>query len=511
MGPGLADVSDVTQLTSGGRRHFLAAGLALFALDVRLAHAQSILAVRVWPARDYTRVTLELDEALKFTHTLVDDPPRLVVDLDGIDVDSSLRDLLAKVQPDDPYIKTVRVGQYRPRLMRLVFDLKSRVTPQLFTLAPVAQYKHRLVIDLFPARAIDPLLDLLAEANARGGVELPPRGVPAPAATGPGAATGSNRSGSAQPATATGLPGTQARVDDAINALIRQREREAAEADAFNPYGDSIRIARNTRPSGPASASQVRAADNRHSQGPARKPIVDRLVTIAIDPGHGGEDPGAIGRAGTREKDVVLAIAKMLRERISQEPNMRAYMTRDADFFVPLHVRVAKARRVRADLFISLHADAWVKPDARGASVFVLSERRASSNAARWLARQENRADLVGGANLRHRDSTVARMLVEMSATALVKDSNRLARSVLSELDGVGELHKDGVEQAGFAVLKAPDIPSILVETAFISNPQEERRLANPKYQQQVAEAVFRGVRRYFTRHPVGSKGRPQT
>ncbi len=495
LGHSMARATEPATSENPKRRNFLAAGLALFALDVPIAHSQAVVAVRVWPSRDYTRVTLELDEALKFSKTLLTDPPRLVVDLEGIDVDSSLRDLVAKVLPDDPYIKLVRVGQYQPKLMRLVFDLKSEVIPQLFTLKPVAQYKHRLVIDLFPAKAIDPLSDM-----------------PAIESVGP---------------------------PDAIAEIIKQREKSAPPAlvkdepapkpiepptDDFNPYasfgsnGDSIRSARSAaaRAAQSKSHSNAQTADTnptdlRHTAAGHARPLVDRLVTIAIDPGHGGEDPGAIGAAGTREKDVVLAIGKILRERINREPNMRAYMTRDADFFVPLQVRVAKARRVKADLFISLHADAWVKPNARGASVFVLSERGASSSAARWLARQENRADLIGGANIKHRNSEVTRMLLEMNTASLIKDSNRFARSVLSELDDVAELHKDEVEQAAFAVLKAPDIPSILVETAFISNPEEEKRLASTRYQQKVAEAMFKGIRRYFSKNPPKGRNQRQT
>ena len=461
------------------RRRFFATslGACALALDVPLvisrAQAQSVAAVRVWPARDYTRVTIELEHSLKFTKTLMNDPPRLVVDLEGVDVDTELRELVAKVKPDDPYIQQVRVGQYRPKLMRLVFDLKSPVEPQLFTLAPIEQYKHRLVIDLFPAKSDDPLQQLLSEVESR------------KSADDLGATTDAERA-----AVYSG------------NAPVVRSEPVARGAPPPQRLG---------------TVNEVRLVDNRLEAAQAwrarraskeRKPVVDRMVTVAIDPGHGGEDPGAIGRGGTREKDVVLAIGQQLRDRINAEPNMRAFLTRDSDFFVPLHVRVAKARRIRADLFISIHADAFVRPDASGASVYVLSERGASSTAARWLARQENRADLIGGMNFKHRDREVTKMLVHMNMTNLVKDSNRLARSVLSELDEVGELHRDEVETAAFAVLKAPDIPSILVETAFISNPKEEKRLSNPRYQQKVAEAVFKGVRRYFVKHPPGGGGK---
>ncbi|MEK7694873.1 MAG: N-acetylmuramoyl-L-alanine amidase, partial [Pseudomonadota bacterium] len=231
-----------------------------------------------------------------------------------------------------------------------------------------------------------------------------------------------------------------------------------------------------------------------------------RLLTVAIDPGHGGEDPGAIGAAGSREKDVVLQIATRLRAKIDAQPNMRAMMTRDSDFFVPLNVRVQKARRVQADLFVSIHADAFLSPEARGASVFALSERGASSSAARWLANKENNADLIGGANMGNKDAQVARVLLDLSTTAQINDSMQVGRSVLQEIGGINKLHKGSVEQAGFAVLKAPDIPSILIETAFISNPEEERKLNDDSHQEQLANAILRGIKAYFARNPPLSK-----
>ncbi|MCX7271628.1 MAG: N-acetylmuramoyl-L-alanine amidase, partial [Burkholderiales bacterium] len=375
-------------------------------------------AVRVWPAREYTRIALELDEALRHTELLVPDPPRLVVDLEGLELDAALRDLVAKVRTDDPFIRQVRVGQFKPGVVRVVFDLKAEIAPQVFALAPAGSYGHRLVIDLYPAQPDDPLQALLQDVRER-------------------------------------------------------EEREERAARAVEP------------------------------------PAVTRLVTVAIDPGHGGEDPGAIGKGGTREKDVVLAIAQRLRERISREPNMRAFLTRDADYFVPLAVRVQKARRVQADLFVSIHADAFVRPDARGASVFVLSEGGASSSTARWLAERENQADLIGGLNLGRRNREVAQLLLQMSTDTQIRDSSNFARIVLGQLGTVGELHKPAVEQAGFAVLKAPDIPSVLVETAFISNPAEERRLADPDYQAKVAQAIHTGIRHYFIKYPPPARLKP--
>ena len=235
---------------------------------------------------------------------------------------------------------------------------------------------------------------------------------------------------------------------------------------------------------------------------------IDRLVVVAIDPGHGGEDPGATGPSGLREKDVVLAIALQLRDRINANPGMRSMLTRDADFFVPLHERVKKARRVQADLFVSIHADAFMSPDARGASVFALSEHGATSSAARWMANRENASDLVGGANVHAKDETVLRALLDMSTTAQIKDSLKLGGEVLGQIGRVGKLHKGSVEQASFAVLKAPDIPSILVESAFISNPGEETKLRDPEYRAQLVEALATGIQRYFARNPPLARSR---
>jgi N-acetylmuramoyl-L-alanine amidase len=468
-----------------GRRRFLkSVPGTLLALELPLAHGATVVAVRIWPAKDYTRVTLELDEPLKASHLLVPDPPRLVVDLEGVDTDPALKDLVAKVQANDPYIAAVRVGQNRPRVTRLVFDLKAPVAPQLFSLPPVAAYRHRLVLDLHPTVPVDPLAQLIEQtrgspagaARAQGDVPSPPATVPpgatpaAPPSSGGTPAPPSARSVPSAPSPrGGGAPAATTGPDDALAALIRERDPAPR------------------RPGSPA--------------------VVTRLITVAIDPGHGGEDPGAIGKFGTMEKDVVLAVAFRLRERINAEPNMRAFMTRDSDFFVPLATRVAKARAVQADLFVSVHADAFVLPHARGSSVFVLSDSTASSVGARWLASRENRADLIGGVNLPKRSREVASVLLDLSTSAQIRESKRLGSSVLGELRAIGDLHKVSVEQAAFAVLKAPDIPSILVETAFISNPDEERKLRDPRYQARLADAIFSGIRKHFRRNPPGPRG----
>jgi N-acetylmuramoyl-L-alanine amidase len=447
-----------------------------------IAWGASIVAVRVWPADDYTRVTIESDSALSARHFLAHGPDRLVIDVDGLELSPQLREIVGKVRSDDPYIAGVRVGQNQPRVVRLVVDLKQAVAPELFTLAPVAAYQHRLVFDLRPVRERDPLLELIrdkeqAEQKAAQAVQD---------------ALG-EFIGRMNAANAASAPATTA----AAGAAGLSPPLAAPPA----PYASAPQIAR-----APAVAASQPGAEALPPQTAQSK--IDRLVVVAIDPGHGGEDPGAIGPSGTREKDVVLAIALMLRDRLNAQPNMRAMMTRDSDFFVPLHERVKKARRVQADLFVSIHADAFMSPDARGASVFALSQHGATSSAARWMADRENASDLVGGANLRHKDETVLRTLIDMSTTAQIKDSLKLGNEVLGQIGKVGKLHKGSVEQASFAVLKAPDIPSILVESAFISNPGEEAKLRDPEYRTQLVAALASGIQRYFARNPPLARSR---
>lgn len=453
---------------SARRRTLLKAGgtLLLSVMAPLPASAAQILAVRVWPAPDYTRVTLENDSELKTEHFLITDPPRLVVDIDGLGLNDTLKSLVAKVESNDPYIKQVRVGQNRPNVVRLVFDLKEEIKPQVFTLAPVAGYKHRLIFDLYPMQPVDPIAALIEKGEW---------------STDPAAAAdGANP---ASPLPAAPPAQTQA-APDAIAKL-------EAEMSALN----------GTPP--------PHAVQPTPSKGGAKAPQkVVRMVTIALDPGHGGEDPGAIGASGSREKDIVLAVAKRLKAKLEQMPNTRVMLTRDGDYFVPLGQRVQKARKVQADLFVSIHADAWVSPTARGSSVFVLSEKGASSSAARWLANDQNKADLIGGANFAVQDKQIASVLFDLSTTAQINDSLKLGKAVLSEIGGINRLHKAAVEQAGFAVLKAPDIPSILVETAFISNPHEEAKLRDDGYQNQLADAITNGIKRYFADNPPMAKSR---
>ncbi len=393
------------------------------------AHALTLLkSVRVWPAQDYTRITLESPATIKWQLMPLKNPARLVLDLEGVDLNAALEGIAAKVKPNDPYIKNVRVARFKPGVVRMVLDLKTEVNPSAFMLAPVAEYGHRLVLDIYPEKPVDPLL----------------------------ASIGLNSDG------------------------------EPSKHD----------------PSQPAAASRSDA------ETPQEKPVTkapdngSRKIIIAIDAGHGGEDPGAHGAAGTREKDVTLAIAQKLKARIDQEPGMHGALTRDGDYFIPLQTRTLKARKMQADLFVSVHADAFVSPDARGSSVFALSERGATSTAARLLAQRENASDLIGGVNLAVKDPYLARTLLDLSQSATINDGLKLAKEVLSGMGGINRLHSRKVEQAGFAVLKSPDIPSILVETAFISNPDEEARLTDDDYQEKIAHAIFSGIKRYFAKNP---------
>ena len=407
------------------------------------AKLPSVVAVRIWPAPDYTRVTLEHDAPLKFNHFTVEDPDRLVVDIEGVEFNSVLDSLARKVATDDPYIKLLRAGRFKPGVVRLVMELKTKVKPQVFTLEPAGEYGRRLVVDVYPVNPPGPLMALLEGRK------------------------------------------------EAVEPLRNEQDFQIADK----------------RPDDMSKKPIIEAPEVQTTKK-SGKPIVDRLVTITLDPGHGGDDPGAIGKAGTYEKNVTLEVARRLKTRIDAEPNMRAILTRDSDFFVPLHMRVQKARRIQSDLFLSIHADAWIKPDARGSSVFVLSERGASSTQARLLAQRENQADLIGGVNLGAKDLFLARTLLDLSQTGTINDSMKLGKYLLGELGTVNTLHKASVEQAGFAVLKAPDIPSALIETAFISNPEEESRLNDDAYQEKLAAAIVRGIRQYFIKHPPGPKAK---
>ncbi|HET9337682.1 MAG TPA: N-acetylmuramoyl-L-alanine amidase [Casimicrobiaceae bacterium] len=412
-----------------GRRRALAWALLPAAqtfAPLAWAQAARIASARVWPAQEYTRVILESPAPLAWQVITLKDPDRVVLDLDGVDIGPEVAALAQRVHEGDPNLAGIRYGRKTPTVLRIVFDLKEGVVAQAFALKPVAEFGHRLVVDLIPQAPPDPLMALLDAERAK--------------------------------------PETPA-------AAPRSAEARATAA--------------------PAARDEPRP----------RRDAARRIV-VAIDPGHGGEDPGAVGRRGTYEKNVTLAISRRLRAEIDATPTLRAMLTRDDDYFVPLATRVQKARRAQADLFVSIHADAFRESRARGSSVFALSENGATSAAARWLAQKENEADLIGGVNLDVRDPVLARTLLDLSQTAQINDSLKAGRHVLAELASVNALHKASVEQAGFAVLKAPDVPSILVETAFISNPDEEQKLRDPRHQARYAESIADGIRRYFSRNP---------
>jgi N-acetylmuramoyl-L-alanine amidase len=405
---------------------FAAASLTLLVTRPGSAAAPSILAVRVWPAADYTRVTLECDQPVRYSQMLLQDPERLVVDLDGVEFNSVLAGLPKQILPNDPNVKLIRAGRNKPGVVRLVVELKGKVKPQVFFLKPVGDYGYRLVLDLYPAEPPDPLM-----------------------------------------------------------ALLKDTPDEA-----------------------PLKADTHLDAKDQATDKQGEKPNLARLVTVVIDPGHGGEDPGATGQGGHHEKDVTLSIGRRLKALIDAQPNMRAVLTRDGDYFIPLGERVVKARRLHADLFVSIHADAFIRSTARGSSVFVLSEHGASSSAARWLAQRENAADLIGGVNIGVKDPYLARTLLDLSQTATINDSLKLGKDVLEKIGTINALHKGRVEEAGFAVLKAPDIPSILVETAFISNPEEEKRLLDDHYQDEMADAILEGIQAYFSKNPAVARSK---
>ena len=419
-------------------------------------------------------MTIESDGLLATKQLFVASPPRLAVDIEGIELSPQLRELVARVVPDDPFISGIRVGQYAPGVVRLVVDLKQPALPQVFNLPPIAAYQHRLVFDLYPTQVADPLQALIDQRLNE----------PAPRVVAP----------------------------DPLGDLMAQQAQKPASKSTENAPVSIAAPAISTRAGGQNDskvAPPVAVSPSTPAPTPSR---TDRLIIVALDPGHGGEDPGAIGPAGTREKDVVLSVARKLQTRINATSingnPMRAFLTRDADFFVPLQVRVQKARKVQADLFISIHADAFTTPQASGASVFALSQGAASSSAARYMANKENQADLIGGVNVTAQDTQVARALLDMSTTAQINDSLKLGSAFLSEIGAFAKLHKPRVEQAGFAVLRAPDIPSVLVETAFISNPDEEAKLRTDEYQEQLADALMRGISRYFARNPPLARSR---
>ena len=436
----------------------LAASLLLGSIHVQAAN--NITAARVWPAQEYTRIAFESTAPIKYQLIILKNPDRLVLDMEDIELNGVLKTLSDKILSGDPYIKQVRAAKYKPNVVRIAIDLKGEVKSNLFALAPAGDYKNRLVLDIYPLQ------------------------------------------------------------DELMSMLDKKLNKPEPNADINQPV---LKPVIEPLPSS-TSAPEDKAPDTTESQttptlptpNPAEnknQPLImnkqgDRLITIAIDAGHGGEDPGAHGANGSFEKNITLKIAKKLKEKIDAEPNMRGILTRDGDYFIPLHGRVVKARNAEADLFVSIHADAFINQAARGSSVFALSERGATSASARYLAKKENESDLIGGVSLDDKDPVLARTLLDLSQAATINDSLKLAQAVLGNIGKVNSLHKGKVEQAAFAVLKSPDIPSILVETAFISNPEEERKLNDEDYQDKLVGSIVNGIKKYFSGNPALAKSK---
>jgi N-acetylmuramoyl-L-alanine amidase len=453
----------------------IVAMLLSMALTVHAATSTELIAARVWPGSDYTRITFESSKPLTHRMTQLANPERLVLDIDEVALNDVLKSLTSKIQGGDPYIKAVRTGIFKKGTVRVVIDLKTKINPKLFALKPAGQYKDRLVLDIYPEQ--DPLMALLEKGTPALSPEAP----------------------------ATEQGGWSPGKDVAVAPPAEPKVEKPAEKVVEKPAEKSVE--KTTEKSAETIAEKpADTADEPADETPM--PKVDRLITIAIDAGHGGEDPGARGANGSHEKDITLAIAKKLKAKVDGVPGMRAVLTRDGDYFIPLHGRVVKARKLQADLFVSIHADAFVRPDARGSSVFALSERGATSTMARYLAKKENESDLIGGVSLDDKDPNLARTLLDLSQTATINDSLKLGKAVLGRLGEINNLHKNSVEQAGFAVLKSPDIPSILVETAFISNPEEERRLNTEEYRDKMARAILAGIKKYFASNPPLAKSK---
>jgi N-acetylmuramoyl-L-alanine amidase len=406
-----------------------------FLIPLQAVAAITINAVRVWPAEDYTRITLEADTPIKHEMVMLKDPDRLVLDLQDVELGGVLKGLSDSILASDPYIQGVRTGNFKPGIVRVVVDLKTGIKPNVFSLPPAGEYKHRLVVDIYPLQ--DPLMAMLEKKNS---------------------------------------------------AIFKPAEESAPTDSQAAPVPEAAEV----------KPAPEKAPEDKKGDG--------RMITIALDAGHGGEDPGARGPSGTNEKDITLAIAKKLKAQIDAEPNMQAVLIRDGDYFIPLNGRVIKARKLRADLFISIHADAFTRPQAHGSSVFALSERGATSASARYLAKKENESDLIGGVSLNVKDPHLARTLLDLSQTAMINDSLKLGKAVLGHMEKINDLHKNAVEQAGFAVLKSPDIPSILVETAFLSNPGEERKLRDNAFQEKMAASILSGIKDYFASNPALAK-----
>jgi N-acetylmuramoyl-L-alanine amidase len=435
-----------------------------------LAADTTVKSVRVGLTPDYTRITLESNQPLEYELSMLENPHRVVVDLNNTQLSQALSALPQKVNAIDPFVQKIRVGQYKPHVIRLVLDLKANVVPRTSVIEPKENFAHRLILDIYhPDKAGK------VEQNARAG-------------------------------TSASADFEADVLDELVANLVQGGAKQKTEPakliwpHAPKPQLPQLSSANQAKPIGNSAATP-----NRKPGKAPQKSLAPRILIIAIDPGHGGKDPGAVGNQGTHEKDVTLAIAKKLKERIDKESNMRAILTRDGDYYISLPQRRINARRANADLFVSIHADANPKAHAHGSSVFTLSEHGATSTTASWLANKENSVDndLMGGIDITSKSKDIKELLLDLSLNATINDSVKLAEYVLKQLGGINHLHKRNVEQAGFAVLKSPDIPSILVETAFLSNPKEEEKLRSKGYQDKMADAMYLGIKKYFADNPA--------
>ena len=435
--------------------------------------ANTITAARVWPAQEYTRVAFESIAPIQYQLIILKTPDRLVLDIEDVELTSVLKTLSDKILAGDPYIKQIRVAKFKPGVVRIAIDLKGEVKSNLFALAPAGDYKYRLVLDIYPLQ--DDLMAMLGKKSTEAD-----------------AANQSKPVSQTKPIVEP-LPPTAGDLDNPVN-------EPAIDASNTPEMPVEVKPTAENKPAPETTPKETIA-----KEAPKNKED-NRLITIAIDAGHGGEDPGARGANGSREKVITLALAKKLKEKIDSEPNMRGMLTRDGDYFVPLGTRVVKARKFKADLFVSIHADAFTNQSARGSSVFALSEKGATSASARYLAKKENESDLIGGVSLGGRDPVLAKTLLDLSQAATINDSLKLGKAVLGHIGEINKLHTSRVEQAAFAVLKSPDIPSILVETAFISNPEEEKKLNDDEYQDKLVDSILSGIKKYFASNPALAK-----
>lgn len=460
-------------------------GLALLlALLWNLAEAREIREVALHGSATGTRAEITLAEQAEYRVLRLAAPERLVLDV----LHSTLSPRLA-LPAGKGVVRSVRSGQPEPHVSRIVFDLQSPVV----AIGPHVEWR-----DGKPVLILQWPDDGIASLVAPPAAQMPP-------ANTPGSTPGSTAAVTSVPATQTAPPATAATTPAAPPA--------ASGTTAVTTHPASVPAAPARLPEVIAPTAQVPGLRTPVQSAPtasAGTPVRSvqqmqrglRPIVVAIDAGHGGQDPGAIGPAGTREKDITLSVARELARQVNATPGLRAYLTRDTDRFIPLAERYQMARRAQADVFVSIHADAAENRNASGSSVYVLSLRGASSQAARWLADRENASDLVGGVRLRGQENTLASVLLDLSQSATQRASEQIANEVLRGLRNLGKTHKNQVERANFVVLRSPDVPSMLVETAFISNPAEEQRLRQRSYQQQLARAVLNGIHQYFTRVP---------